>query len=110
MAECFDSSSEQCFIMYTTSTEAAGTTVTLKNAEGNVLLSETIHCSFSSVVMSTPKLRMGETCTISVGDTESEVTVDNSSSSDGFGIGGMFGGRGGEKNPPEGFQMPGNDR
>ena len=92
MAEGFDSSSEQCFIMYNTSTAPAGTTVTLKNEAGTTLVSETIPCGFSSVVISTPELRMGETCTISVGDSSAEITVDNSSNSNGFGMGGMFGG------------------
>ena len=103
MAEGFDSLSEQCFIMYTTSTASAGTTVSLKNSEGTMLMSEEIPCSFSSIVISTPELQMGETCTISIGDTEDEITVDNSSASSGFGMGGMqqggfrgggFGGRG----------------
>ena len=103
MAEGFDSSSEQCFIMYTTSTVSAGTTVSLANSAGTVLVSEAIPCSFSSIVISTPELQMGETCTISIGDTEEEITVDNSTASNGFGMGGMqqggfpggaFGGRG----------------
>ena len=93
MAEGFDSSSEQCFIMYNTSTAAAGTAVTLKNSAGDTLISEVIPCAFSNLVLSTPDLQMGETCTISIGGTEAEVTVDNSSSSGGFGgRGGMFGG------------------
>ena len=92
MAEGFDSSSEQCFIMYNASTASAGTTVTLKNQEGTVLMSKAIPCSFSSVVISTPELRMGETCTISVGDTEEDIIVDNSSNSGSFGMRGMFGG------------------
>lgn len=109
MAEGFDPSSEQCFIMYNTSNVSAGTTVSLKNSAGTVLMSEMIPCSFSSVVISTPELQMGETCTISIGDTEEEITVDNSSNSSGFGMrdmldggmqqgdfpGGMRGGRGG---------------
>ena len=100
MAEGFDSSSEQCFIMHNTSTAPADTAVTLKNEAGTALVSETIPCSFSSIVISTPELQMGETCTISVGDSSEEITVDNSSNSGGFGMGGMqgggmFGGRGG---------------
>ena len=91
MAEGFDSSSEQNFIMYNTSTSAAGTAVTLKNEGGETLVSETIPCSFSSVVISTPELQLGETCTISVGDSAEEITVDNSTSG-GFGAAGMFGG------------------
>ena len=125
MAEGFDSSSEQCFIMYTTTTVPDGTTVSLKNSAGTVLMSEVIPCSFSSVVLSIPELQMGEICTISVGDTEEEITVDNSSDSGGFGMGGMQqggffeempGGRGGRANrfggnrsdvDIEGERMPG---
>ena len=95
MAEGFDPSSTQNFIMYNTSTAAAGTAVTLQNAAGDTLISETIPCGFSSVVISTPELRLGETCTISIGDRTEEITVDNSSGAGGFGMGGMFGGRGG---------------
>lgn len=89
MAEGFDPSSEQCFIMYTTSDTAAGTEVSLTNQAGTVLVSGMIPCSFSSVLISTPELQMGETCTIMIGDTEEEITVDNSSNSGGFGMGGM---------------------
>lgn len=92
MAEGFDSSSKQCFIMYNTETASAGTTVSLINSEGTMLISEVVPCSFSSVVISTPELQMGENCTISIGDTKDEITVDNSSSSSGFGRGGRFGG------------------
>lgn len=99
MAEGFDSSSEQCFVMYTTSTVPAGTAVSLKNAAGSVLLSEVIPCGFSSIVISTPGLQMGETCTISVGGTENEIIVDNSASG-GFAMTGIFGGRGGRGERP----------
>ena len=92
MAEGFDSTSTQCFIMHNTSTAAAGTAVSLKNSAGTVLLCETIPCRFSSLVISTPELQMGETCTLSIGETETEITVDNSSASGNFGRGGMFGG------------------
>ena len=117
MAEGFDPSSEQCFIMYNTSAAPAGTNLTLKNEAGDTLISETIPCSFSCVVISTPELRLGETCTISVGGSSEEITVDNSSSSNGFGMGGgmfggqqggggFFGGRGGGMGG-SGGQMPG---
>ena len=100
-AEGFDASSEQCFIMYTTSTAASGTSVTLTNEAGTTLISEVIPCAFSSIVISTPELQLGETCTISIGDSSEEITVDNTSGSGGFGMGGMqgdmFGGRGGNR-------------
>lgn len=108
MAEGFDSSSEQCFIMHSTSGTEGGTTVSLTNEEGALLLSETIPCNFSSVVISTPELQMGETCTLSIGGTESLITVDNSTVSGGSGIGGMqFGGmqQGGHDRPQDIFGM-----
>ena len=92
MAEGFDSDSEQAFIMYNTSANAGGTKVTLQNAAGETLVSETIPCGFSSLVLSTPALRLGETCTLSLGDSSVELTVDNSSATGSFGKGGMFGG------------------
>ena len=91
MAESFDSSSTQGFLMQTASAEA-GTTVTVKDSDGKVLLSETVPYSFSSVLVSTPDMKIGDTCTLVIGETETEMTVDNSSTSGGFG-GGFGGGR-----------------
>ena len=93
MAEGFDSSSEQGFLMYNTSA-AGGTAVSLTNSAGAVLVSGTIPCGFSNLVLSAPGLKVGDTCTLSIGTAETEVVIDNSSSSNGFG-GGMFGGFGG---------------
>ncbi len=98
MAEGFSSSSEQNFIMYNGAAGEAGTTVTLKNSGGTVLLSEEIPCSFTSVIISTPDMQKGETCTLAIGDQEEEITVDNTSGSVGMtgmlrGMGRMQGGR-----------------
>lgn len=92
MAEGFDSSSTQGFIMYNISANA-GTTVTLENSEGAELLSEKIPCSFSSVVVSTPEMHLGDTCILTVGETKEEITIDNSTTSPNFGQGGMPGGK-----------------
>ena len=94
MAEGFDSSSTQGFLMLNTSA-SAGTTVTVRDANGNELISEEVPCGFSSVLVSTPEMKIGDTCTLIVGDTETQMTVDNSSSG-GFGFGGgrMTGGNG----------------
>lgn len=98
MAEGFDASSEQCFIMYTASADSS-TEVTLTGANGTVVLSGTIPCSFSSIILSAPELTMGEVCTLAIGGTETQITVNNASASvGGFGMGGMggtFDGRGG---------------
>ena len=90
MAEGFDPASTQGFLMQTVSV-AAGTPVTVKDADGNELLSETIPCSFSSVLVSTPEMNIGDTCTLIVGETETEMTIDNSSVSSGFGGGRLHG-------------------
>ena len=92
MAEGFESYSEQAFIMYS-ATGAAGTSLTLKGESGEVLLSGTIPCAFSNVVLSTPALQLGETVTLDIGGTQTQIMVDNSTTG-GFGMGGMFGGRG----------------
>ncbi len=94
MAEGFDSSSEQCFIMQTVSATAENASVALINESGETLLSDTVPCSFTSLILSTPRLRMGETCTVVIDGTETEVVVDNSSAG-GFGMGGRFGRMGG---------------
>lgn len=91
MAEGFDAASTQGFLMYNTSA-AAGTTVSLEDTDGNRFLSEEIPCSFSSVVISTPQMNVGDTCVIAVGDSKEEVTIDNTTDSSGFGAGGMQGG------------------
>ncbi|MDE6739784.1 MAG: hypothetical protein K2K07_11900, partial [Lachnospiraceae bacterium] len=54
-----------------------------------------IPCSFSSVVLSTPELKVGDVCTITIDGVQEQITIDNSSTS-GFGQGGMF--RGGMPN------------
>ncbi len=90
MAEGFDADSPQGFFMYST-TAMAGTTISLEDSLGTELLSEEIPCSFSSVVISTPELKMGDICTIEVGGIQEQITIDNTSSS-GFIPTGMFGG------------------
>lgn len=103
MAEGFDAASPQGFIMYNTSAQA-GTTITLEDADGTVLLREEIPCSFSSAVLSTPDLAVGDVCKVTIGEEETQITIDNIANSD-FAPAGMFGGgmRGG-KNRGE---MPG---
>lgn len=90
MAEGFDSSSTQGFIMYNT-TAAAGTTVTLNDSDGNELFSEEIPYSFSSAVISTPEMNVGDTCILTVGENKEEITIDNSTASSNIGQSGMPG-------------------
>ncbi len=101
MAEGFDSSSTQGFLMQTASA-SAGTTVTVKDADGNELISEEVPYSFSSVLVSMPEMKVGDTCTLIVGDTETEMAIDNVSNGGGFGGRKMPG-----ENDFDGRQMPG---
>lgn len=92
MAESFDSSSTQPSIAYTTSA-AAGTTVTLKDAGGNVLLTWDVPCSFTYLTLSCPGMTLGETYTLAIGDSEEEVTPEESVTTLGSSSGmGGFGG------------------
>lgn len=91
MAEGFNSSSEQGFIMHTAYAKAQ-TTVTLKDENSNELISAEIPYSFSSVVISTPEMKTGDECSLIIGDTEERITIDNSTASSDFGQDGMPGG------------------
>ena len=93
MAEGFDASSAQASVLYNISTAAeAGTTLSLKDAEGNVLLSWDVPCSFSSALISCPQMQVGSTYKVVVGESEEEITLEEVSSSFGEVQGGMFGG------------------
>ena len=94
MAEGFDATSTQCSILYNISAGVeAGATVTLEDADGNVLLSYEVPCSFSSVVLSTPELKIGETYLLTIGDDAEEITIEETSASFGDAQSGMFFGR-----------------
>lgn len=93
MAEGFDASSAQASVLYNISTAAeAGTTLSLKDAEGNVLLTWDVPCSFSSALISCPQMQVGSTYKVVIGESEEEITLEEVSSSFGEVQGGMFGG------------------
>ncbi len=93
MAESFDSSSEQVSLMYNVSGGVeAGTLVTLTDEAGNTILSETIPCSFSCIIISTPDLTLGSTYTLSFDEMEETITLEDVSSSFGDAQSSMFGG------------------
>ena len=93
MAEAFDSSSTQASILYNTSTVAeAGTTLAVKNAAGDVLLSWEVPCSFSSALVSCPQMETGSTYTVVIGDDTEEITLEEISASYGDTQSSLFGG------------------
>ena len=93
MAEGFDESSTQCSILYNISSgAAAGTTVSLEDSQGNVLLSYEAPNSFSSVTLSTPEMKLGESYLVVIGDKVEQITLDETSASYGDAASGGFGG------------------
>ncbi len=117
MAEQFDDSSTQASVLYTSSEEVqAGTTVALKDANGNVLLSYEVPQTFSSMNMSCPEMEVGGTYTLMIGDKEEEIKLEEISSAageaSGFGFGGGMGpggGFGGRSRGGRRFSTSGNE-
>ena len=93
MAEAFDSSSTQASILYNTSTASeAGTTLALKDMDGNVLLSWDVPLSFTSSLISCPQMQVGESYQVVIGDNAEEITIEEVSASYGDAQSSMFGG------------------
>ena len=94
MAENFDASSEQPVIMYNlTETVEGGTEVLVLDADGNEILSYTPTQSFNSIFLSCPEMKVGETYTVVIGETEEELTLDSDAVTLGSaGMGSMGGG------------------
>lgn len=116
MIESFDESSSQCSILYIMESAAkAGSKLTLSDASGNVLLEYDVPNNFTSVNISCPEMKTGETYSISTGDTVEEITQestvttfgDTSGISFGPGFPGMQGGTGQGTQPDQGG--PGQD-
>ena len=93
MAEGFDASSTQCSILYNISSgAAAGTVISLEDSQGNVLLSYEAPNSFSSVTLSTPEMKLGESYLVVIGDKVEQITLSEVSASYGDAASGGFGG------------------
>ena len=94
MAEGFENNSEQCSILYNLRDGvSAGTEVALEDKDGNVLLRYTVPCSFSSLVLSCPEMQLGETYLVVIGDSEDEITLEETAASYGDVQSMMFFGR-----------------
>lgn len=71
MAEAPDSGSSQpSILMYYSSAQAAGTTISLKDSGGNIVATYTPEKQYSSAVISAPGLKTGQTYKLYSGDTE----------------------------------------
>ncbi|KGK91170.1 hypothetical protein DP73_04850 [Desulfosporosinus sp. HMP52] len=120
MAQAPSTNTQPSILMYYTSAQAAGTALTLKDKNGNIVLTYTPSKQYSSVAISSPKLTVGSTYTLYSGDnqivevtlsdsltylTESGVTTKPQNAGPGGGKG--FGGTG--NMPPREGGMPPND-
>ncbi|WP_319379486.1 carbohydrate-binding domain-containing protein [uncultured Methanocorpusculum sp.] len=95
MAEGFASSSGQPSLMYNFDTSAAsGTTISLTDASGNVLLTYTPSISFNSVIISMPDMAIGSTYTLAIGSIVESITLNETAGSYGTTSYGMMGGGG----------------
>ena len=114
MAEGFGDSSAQCSVLYNMRNGvSAGTEVVLKDTEGNVLLNYEVPCSFSSVVLSCPEIQLGETYLIAIGDSEENITIEETAAAYGDVQSSMFFGSmnwGGMQRPQGGFGGDGHNR
>lgn len=97
MAQTFDQSSAQASLSYTfTTVQQAGTTITLKDASGNVIASYTPDKQFQNVIISAPGLSSGQTYSLYSGSTLVEnITLTGTVTS--IGSGNASGGFGGQR-------------
>ena len=92
MAQNFSSAEGQGLIAVSVGSQSAGTTVTLKDSDGNVVAEQTPQLDYSVVYISTPDVRQGSTYTLTAGTyTESIELTDAIYSNISGGAGGMGG-------------------
>ena len=92
MAESFEKGSSQYSFITTLSEKAsANSAVSIIDSNGNEVFSYTAAKSFSSVVFSSSDLKVGETYTIKVNDSETTVTVEEYSENTSSDFGGFSG-------------------
>ncbi len=72
MAQSF-SDSEQGVLSVNAGSQEAGTTITISDSDGNVILEYTPDLSFQVIIFSSPDLVSGETYTVTAGSTSGEV-------------------------------------
>jgi len=109
MAENFGSDSTQGSILYNlSSAQDAGTSITLTDSAGNVLVSYTPAKQFQSVVVSAPGVKSGSTYTLAVGS--QNTTIEMTGIIYGSGSSGMGGNSAGVgKMPGNGGSLPSNN-
>lgn len=105
MAVNFSSSSTQGSMLVNITNTVSGE-VTLKDESGETLVSYTPQKSYNSVVISTPKIEISKTYTVSMAGTETSVTMDSLIYGEGMSMGGGGMGRPEDGNRPNGMERP----
>lgn len=77
MAQNFDSSSTQGVMMVNVGEQEAGSELALLDSSGTKLVSWTAEKAYSSMIVSCPEIKEGETYTIKAGTTEQSITMDS---------------------------------
>lgn len=110
---------QNSIIGYAESELAAETTVSLKDDNGNTIISYAPQEKFSAVYITSPSIEIGKNYTLEIGDTRYDITADgqistvgtptnNNGNFGGKGFGGGFGGRGQRKTDAIGSQTTDN--
>ena len=89
MAENFSSAEGQGVMLVSTGAQAAGSTIQLADASGNVLLTWEADKAFESVLVSTPDVQQGGTYTLTAGTSTQTVEMTSAVYGGGMGMGGM---------------------
>lgn len=98
MAQNFGSSSAQGVMMVNLDNkQEAGTRILLTDSAGTELLSWTAEKEYSSVIISCPEIKQGETYTLTAGTAEESITMDSLVYGNSSRMGGRPGGGGGMK-------------
>ncbi len=105
MTECPDSDSTQGFIMGMVS-GSENETISVLGANGKEIISKEIPCSFTSVIISSPDIAVGDIVTLKVGNNEMEITVNNTKSGGMGDFGNQDGFNPGDRNGQGGFSGP----
>lgn len=77
MAQNFDSSSTQGVMMMNVGEQEEGSELALLDSSGTKLISWTAEKAYSSMIVSCPAIKEGETYTIKAGTTEQSITMDS---------------------------------
>lgn len=124
MAQAPSTNSQPSILMNYSSTQAAGSTIAIKDKDGTIVATYTPAKQYNSVAISSPKLSVGSTYTLYSGNTkivdfalsdsltylaESGVTTKPQNAGPGGGGGGKRPGGAGDMTPKEGMMPPGDD-